>query len=68
MPQPQAFMSYAHIDDRHRRLTQFRKELSDEVQVHLGREFPIFQDWNDLGWVRTGRPASNSHWSKRPSF
>jgi TIR domain len=50
MPQPQAFMSYAHIDDRHRRLTQFRRELSDEVRVHLGREFSIFQDWNDIGW------------------
>jgi len=50
MPQPQAFMSYAHIDDRHRRLTQFRKELSDEVQVYLGREFAIFHDWNDIGW------------------
>jgi hypothetical protein len=50
MPQPQAFMSYAHIDDRHQRLSQFRKELSGEVQVYLGREFAIFQDWNDIGW------------------
>jgi hypothetical protein len=50
MPQAQAFMSYAHIDDRHGRLTRFREELGGEVHVHLGREFAIFQDWNDIGW------------------
>ena len=43
---PVAFLSYVHDDDRHEggRISQFRKLLSGEVQLHTGEEFPIFQD------------------------
>ncbi len=48
---PVAFMSYARSDDdRFRRLTQFREDLSAEVQRQIGEEFPIFQDREDILW------------------
>jgi hypothetical protein len=37
-----AFMSYARSDDKDNRLTKFRNKLSEEVQAHLGKQFPIF--------------------------
>jgi F-box protein 11 len=49
-PKPAAFMSYAHSDDKHGHLTQFRERLSDEVRVQIGEEFLIFQDRKDLQW------------------
>lgn len=50
--QPAAFMSYVLLDDEHndRKLTQFRERLSAEVRVQTGRDFPIFQDRNDIAW------------------
>lgn len=47
---PAAFMSYVHHDDKYERLTTFRALLSDEVQIHTGEEFPIFQDRKDIEW------------------
>ena len=48
-------MSYARLDDdRFRRLTQFREDLSAEVQRQIGEEFPIFQDSKDIQWGQNG--------------
>lgn len=47
---PAAFMSYARADDAYGTLTAFRTRLATEVRLHLGREFPIFQDREDLEW------------------
>ena len=47
---PAAFMSYVQSDDKYGHLTQFRERLSDEVRVHIGVEFPIFQDRKDILW------------------
>lgn len=49
---PLAFMSYVRLVDDHDegRLSEFRKRLSKEVQVHTGKEFQIFQDRNDIKW------------------
>lgn len=47
---PAAFMSYAQADDVRRLLTQFRENLSAEVRVQTGEEFPIFQDRKDIHW------------------
>lgn len=41
-------MSYAHVDNKYGRLTEFRERLSNEVHVQTGEEFPIFQDRNDI--------------------
>jgi len=55
-PKPAAFMSYAHEDDdRFSRLTQFREDLSAEVQRQIGEEFPIFQDRKDILWGQNGK-------------
>jgi ERCC4-type nuclease len=43
-------MSYVHSDDKYGHLTQFRERLSDEVRVHIGEEFLIFQDRKDILW------------------
>ena len=52
---PAAFMSYARSDDdRFRRLTQFREDLSAEVQRQIGEEFLIFQDREDILWGQNG--------------
>ena len=54
-PKPTAFMSYARSDDdRFRRLTQFREDLSAEVQRQIGEEFSIFQDREDIRWGQNG--------------
>jgi len=48
-------MSYARSDDdRFRRLTQFREDLSAEVQRQIGEEFLIFQDREDILWGQNG--------------
>ena len=51
-PKPIAFMSYVRFQDAHDdgRLTKFRERLSNEVRTHTGKEFPIFQDRNDIEW------------------
>jgi F-box protein 11 len=55
---PAAFMSYAHSDDdRSMRLTQFREDLSAEVQRQIGEEFSIFQDRENIRW--------GQNWKKR---
>ena len=48
--QPFAFISYARADDKRGHVTHFREHLSDEVQVLMGREFPIFQDNVHIHW------------------
>ena len=45
---PKAFMSYAHVDNKYGKLTEFRERLSNEVHVQTGEEFPIFQDSDDV--------------------
>jgi F-box protein 11 len=47
---PAAFMTYVHADDKYGHLSTFRERLGDEVQVQIGREFPIFQDRKDIQW------------------
>jgi MinD-like ATPase involved in chromosome partitioning or flagellar assembly len=49
---PLAFMSYVRLDDEYEngQLTEFRKRLSAEVHLQTGREFPIFQDRDDIQW------------------
>jgi parallel beta-helix repeat protein len=49
---PAAFLSYVQLNDKHDsgRLTELRKRLEQEVQVHTGKAFPIFQDRNDILW------------------
>ena len=47
---PAAFMSYVHSDDKYGQLTTLRERLSDEVQMQIGTEFPIFQDRKDIQW------------------
>ena len=49
---PAAFLSYVQLNDKHDtgRLTELRKRLEQEVQVHTGEAFPIFQDRNDIQW------------------
>jgi sulfatase modifying factor 1 len=51
-PEFAAFMSYTHFDDAHHEgyLTAFRELLSREVQAQTGREFPIFQDRENILW------------------
>lgn len=47
---PAGFMSYVHSDDKYSQLTTLRERLSDEVQMQIGTEFPIFQDRKDIHW------------------
>ena len=56
---PVAFMSYVRFDDEHEngRLTQLREQLSGEVHIQTGEDFPIFQDRNDIKW--------GQNWEKR---
>lgn len=54
---PAAFMSYAHSDNKYGQLTTLRERLSDEVQMLIGIEFPIFQDLKDIHW--------GQNWSQR---
>jgi Flp pilus assembly protein TadD len=50
--QPTAFFSYARWDDEHDNghLSDFRKQLAEEVQAQTGSEFLIFQDQIDVVW------------------
>ena len=50
--EPAAFMSYVRSDDTHDggQLSKFREQLAGEVRMQTGREFPIFQDRNDVKW------------------
>ena len=43
-------MSYVHSDDKYGHITSLRERLSDEVQMLIGTEFPIFQDRKDIQW------------------
>jgi parallel beta-helix repeat protein len=54
---PAAFMSYVRFDDAHDdgQLSAFRERLAAEVRVQTGREFPIFQDRNDIAWGQNWR-------------
>lgn len=54
---PAAFMSYVHSDDKYGHVTTLRERLSDEVQMLIGTEFPIFQDRKDIQW--------GQNWSER---
>jgi parallel beta-helix repeat protein len=49
---PAAFMSYVRFDDAHEdgQLSAFRERLAGEIRIQTGREFPIFQDRNDIAW------------------
>ena len=50
MTGPAAFMSYVRFDDAHEdgQLSAFRERLAGEIRIQTGREFPIFQDRNDI--------------------
>jgi hypothetical protein len=63
---PAAFMSYARFDDQHDggQLSEFREWLGAEVGAQTGQEFAIFQDRNDIAWVRTGSSASMRRWMR----
>jgi parallel beta-helix repeat protein len=54
---PAAFMSYVRFDDAHEdgQLTTFRERLAGEIRIQTGREFPIFQDRNDIAWGQNWR-------------
>src|SRR6266849_2549927 len=45
---PQAFLSYAHVDDRDSFITGLGSFLAGEMYVRLGRPFEIFQDVGDI--------------------
>jgi len=47
---PAALMSYVHSDDKYKQLSTLRERLSDEVQMQIGIEFPIFQDTKNIHW------------------
>jgi hypothetical protein len=47
---PIAFLSYAHKDDQHGRVSELRNRLSSEVEMATGAEFTIFQDRKDIHW------------------
>jgi F-box protein 11 len=48
-------MSYAHVDNKTGRLTEFCQRLSDEVHQLMGEPFPIFQDKTDIHWGQSWR-------------
>ena len=57
MTGPAAFMSYVRFDDAHEdgQLSAFRERLAGEIRIQTGREFPIFQDRNDIAWSQNWR-------------
>ncbi len=57
MAGPAAFMSYVRFDDAHEdgQLSAFRERLAGEIRIQTGREFPIFQDRNDIAWGQNWR-------------
>lgn len=52
LPSSLAFLSYCRFDDKASQggISAFRADLSDEVKVQTGLEFPIFQDNSDIHW------------------
>ena len=54
---PLAFLSYAQFNDKHDSgwVTQFRRQLSGEVQAQTGVPFDIFQDRKDIRWGENWR-------------
>ncbi len=58
---PMAFMSYIHAADDadNGRLTKFCERLSQEMFLHIGEEFPIFQDHTDIGWGQSWKKYIN---------
>ncbi len=54
-------MSYARCDDRcpDGSITELRRRLSAEVRVHIGQEFPIFQDIDDIKWGQSWEDRIN---------
>jgi parallel beta-helix repeat protein len=50
-------MSYVRFDDSHEdgQLSAFRERLAGEIRIQTGREFPIFQDRNDIAWGQNWR-------------
>ena len=46
---PDAFLSYTRFDDRHRKISEFRERLSNEVEFISGHHFDIFQDVDGIG-------------------
>jgi F-box protein 11 len=50
-------MSYVRFDDAHEdgQLSAFRERLVGEIRIQTGREFPIFQDRNDIAWGQNWR-------------
>lgn len=65
---PRAFMSYAHVDNKYAKLTEFRDRLSNEVHVQTGDAFPIFQDRNDILLGQTWHERITSALQKEVTF
>ena len=54
---PRAFLSYVRVVDKHEggAISLLRERLEGELQVLTGEAFPIFQDWQDIGWGQDWR-------------
>jgi tetratricopeptide (TPR) repeat protein len=54
---PLAFLSYAHFNNiaDNGAISAFSNDLSNEVKVQTGKDFPIFQDRNDTKWGQNWR-------------
>ncbi|MGI9433507.1 MAG: TIR domain-containing protein, partial [Geminicoccaceae bacterium] len=52
-----AFLSYAHLDDGHGKITGFRNALTVAVSQAFGEDFEIFQDRDSINW--------GQHWPKK---
>lgn len=55
MNKPRAFLSYVRADNKDGYLTTLQERLSEEIRLQTGEEFPIFQDWKDIGWGKNWR-------------
>jgi parallel beta-helix repeat protein len=58
--EPAAFFSYVRADDADGRLSEFRRRLSAEIRMQIGREFPIFQDREDILWGQSWKDRIES--------
>jgi F-box protein 11 len=65
---PAALMSYVHSDDKYKQVTTLRERLSDEVQMQIGVEFPIFQDTKDIHWGQNWEQRINSALTEEITF
>lgn len=65
---PAALMSYVHSDDKYKQLSTLRERLSDEVQMQIGTEFPIFQDTKDIHWGQNWEQRINSALTEEITF